>query len=229
MPARAEVSTGRHTQESASPSADPRHLSPDQPQTKIADGFNYYKITEKIKERIVGISFPEKGAKITFDDLRYLRLKYYDFNGNAHEDGELIVNKDLAREVAEIFYQLFLNQYPFTSVRLVDDFGEPGDDNLSMAANNTSAFNYRYVTGTDILSQHSYGRAIDVNPRMNPYITDGRVAPENAEEYSDRSKKLPGMIDHEDICYQLFNRYGWTWGGDSTADKDYQHFSKKQD
>ena len=194
----------------------------------VADGFFYLKLTDEIKDKITGMSYPadEGGAEVTYDDLRYIRLKYYDFEGRVHEDGELIVNRALAQEVTEIFYKLYQAKYPFTSIRLVDEYGEAADDNLSMAANNTSAFNYRYVTGTDTLSLHSYGYAIDINPRLNPYIAGGRVAPENGADYADRSLNLPGMIDTDDLCYRLFSENGWRWGGNWEGDKDYQHFSK---
>ena len=185
------------------------------------------KLNDEIKKRIIGMSYPadDKNCKISYDDLRYIKLLHYDFEGKVQE-GELIVNKKLAKEVTEIFYELYKSKYPFTSVRLVDDFGEPGDDNLSMAANNTSAFNYRYVTGTKTLSRHSYGAAIDINPRLNPYIVGNRIAPANGADYADRSKDFAGKIDHDDLCYKLFLKHGWTWGGDSKGDKDYQHFSK---
>lgn len=192
----------------------------------IAEGFCYYELTESLKQRMTGMSYPEEGSDvITYDDLRYIELLHYDFDGNVKE-GELIVNVKVAQEVSEIFLELYKAQYPLESVVLVDDFGEPGDDNLSMAANNTSGFNYRYVTGSSKLSRHSYGAAIDVNPMINPYIDGDRVAPENGAEYVDRSLKLPGMIDHDDFCYKLFKEHGWTWGGDWSGDKDYQHFSK---
>jgi hypothetical protein len=196
----------------------------------VADGFYYFKLNDRIKKIITGMSYPadDKDCSITYGDLRYIRLRYYDFNGNVHDDGELIVNAKLAKEVTEIFYKLYKEKYPFTSVKLVDYYGEPGNDDLSMAANNTSAFNYRYVTGTNTLSKHSYGRAIDINPMMNPYIKkDGSISPPNGAEYVDRSLKLPGMIDPDDLCYKLFIGKGWKWGGYS-SEKDYQHFSKKQ-
>jgi hypothetical protein len=195
----------------------------------IADGFYYFPLTDEIKMRITGMSFPSdvKNCEITYDDLKYISLQYYDFDGNVHNDGELIVNEKLAKEVAQIFYELYKAKYPFTSIRLVDDYGEPGNDNLSMAANNTSAFNYRYVTGTESLSLHSYGYAIDINSRLNPYINGNSVSPENGAEYVDRSLRLAGMIDHDDLCYQLFTDRGWKWGGDWEGDKDYQHFYKK--
>jgi len=192
----------------------------------VADGFCYYELTDGIKQRITGMSYPAEGSdEITCDDLRYIELLHYDFDGEVRQ-GELIVNAQVAQEVTEIFYELYLAQYPLTSVILVDDFGEPGDDNLSMAANNTSAFNYRYVTGTKKLSRHSYGAAIDINPKLNPYIDGDRIVPENGKQYADRSLDEPGMIDHDDLCYKLFTEHGWTWGGDWSGDKDYQHFSK---
>ncbi len=194
---------------------------------EIADGFYYMALSDDLKKRITGMSYPkdDDDTQISYDDLNYIKLCYYDFEAEVH-DGELIVNKKLAKEVTEIFYELYKAEYPLESVRLVDDFGEPGDDNLSMAANNTSAFNYRKVTGSKKLSRHSYGAAIDINPVLNPYIDGDRVAPENGAEYVDRSLDLIGMIDHDDLCYKLFTQRGWTWGGDWSGDKDYQHFSK---
>lgn len=208
------------------PTAAPTPTPTPQGYVFVAEGFCYYELTDSLKQRITGMSYPSEGSDIiTYDDLRYIELLYYDFDGNVKE-GELIVNEQVAEEVTEIFYELYMAQYPLESVVLVDDFGEPGDDNLSMAANNTSGFNYRYVSGSKKLSRHSYGAAVDVNPMLNPYIDGDRVAPENGKEYVDRSLKLPGMIDHDDLCYKLFIENGWTWGGDWSGDKDYQHFSK---
>lgn len=194
----------------------------------IAEGFYYVELTDEIKARITGLSYPQDdtNAAIYYDDLRYVGLLYYDFEGNAHE-GELIVNALLAREVTEIFYELYQAQYPFTSIRLVDEYGEAADDNVSMAANNTSCFNYRLVAGTSSLSMHSYGAAIDINPRLNPYVKkDGSISPENGAQYADRSLDFPGKIDHDDLAYKLFTERGWNWGGDWKNSKDYQHFSK---
>ncbi len=189
------------------------------------NNFYHIDLDEKTKERITGMSYPKGGGVITYDDLRYVHILYVDFEGETHE-GELIVNERVANEVMDIFYQLYLAGYPLHSVRLVDDYGEPFEDNLSMADNNTSAFNYRYSSKTK-LSRHSYGAAIDINPLMNPYIhSDGRVSPKNAEEWVDRSNIRLGMIDENDLCYQLFTSYGWEWGGHFNTEKDYQHFSK---
>lgn len=201
--------------------------TPDDGRYTLTEGFYYVKLSDDVKQRITGMSYPEDDSdiEISYDDLRYVGVRYYDFEGDAHS-GELIVNRRVAKEVLKIFYELYKAKYAFTSIRLVDDFGQPADDTLSMEANNTSAFCYRPVTGTAKLSRHSYGAAIDINPKLNPYIDRGRVAPENAAMYVDRSLGLPGMIDHDDLCYRLFKDHGWTWGGDWSGDKDYQHFSK---
>ncbi len=233
--AEAEISTAPSATPTLAPTAEPSPSASDalgvyqeNAEAMIAEGFFYLELTDEIKAKITGMSYPadDSDAVISYDDLRYIRLKYVDFEGNVHEDGELIVNRALAEEVTEIFFELYEAEYPFTSIRLVDEYGEAADDNLSMAANNTSAFNYRFVTGTDTLSLHSYGYAIDINPQLNPYIDGDRVSPENGAEYADRSLGLPGMIDSGDLCYRLFTEYGWKWGGDWEGDKDYQHFSK---
>jgi hypothetical protein len=189
----------------------------------LAEGFYYVKLDAALKTRITGMSYPAAGSdsQISYADLRYVKLLYYDFEGVVHE-GELIVHAQLAAEVMAIFYELYQAKYPLSSVRLVDDYGEPGDDNLSMAANNTSAF-----TGSTTLSRHSYGAAVDINPLFNPYLDGDRISPANGAAYADRSLDFAGKIDHDDLCYKLFIAHGWTWGGDWSGDPDYQHFSKK--
>lgn len=189
--------------------------------------FFYVTLTPALKERITGVSYPAPGqpCRIGYDDLRYVKILYVDFDGQEH-DGELMVNRLVADDVLDIFYELYAARYPLARVRLLDDYGEAGDDNLSMADNNTSCFCYRQVTGAARLSWHSYGAAIDVNPVQNPYTHGSEVAPSAARAYLDRANKRPGMIDHNDLCYRLFKAHGWNWGGDFNGDKDYQHFYK---
>jgi hypothetical protein len=198
--------------------------------TTVAEGFFYLPLTEELKARITGLSYPSPGEEclIDYEQLCYIRPRYVDFEGVEHENGELIVNAALAEEVTRIFYELYLAKYPFTSVLLVDEFGEKADDNASMAANNTSAFNYRLVAGTSSLSRHSYGAAIDCNPLYNPYLHDGSISPPEGAPYADREKDFPGKIDHADLAYQLFTQAGWLWGGDWKS-PDYQHFYKVLD
>ena len=192
------------------------------------DGFYYEPISNEIFKRISGISYPVD-CTVSLDELRYVGLKYIDFNGET-QTGELICNKALAEDMVEIFYELYTNDYRIESVRLVDEYG--GDDTASMLANNTSCFNYRVVEGTTRLSNHAYGRAIDINPFYNPYVTynkDGttKISPEGSEAYADRSASFPYKIDENDLAYKLFKDHGFKWGGDWNNSKDYQHFERK--
>ncbi len=193
------------------------------------EGFTYQKIDAGIRKRIQGKSY-KKGAKISMDQLRYLQIRYLDFQGNTRQ-GEMIVNKKIAKKTLKIFYQLYQIKYPIQRMVLVDEYD--ADDEASMSANNTSAFNYRKIANTNRLSKHSMGMAIDINPRMNPYITAYGIAPANSKKYKERNKKkCKGkykncMIQKDDKVYQIFQRYGFSWGGDWRNSKDYQHFEAK--
>lgn len=190
------------------------------------EGFNSAVLPEFIKEKIIGVSYREN-PDITLDELRYVRIIHYDFYGQIQE-GELIVNQRIAYPVMKAFYQLYKWEYPIESVRLVDDY--EGDDELSMEANNSSAFNYRTIEGRTQLSKHALGLAIDINPRINPYVREDGYFPKNATEYLERNPKLcqgkyaDKMIHKNDLAYKIFKRNGFTWGGDWNDSKDYQHF-----
>jgi hypothetical protein len=195
------------------------------------EAFWYGPLTDALKEYIIGSTFPEdpKKCPVKITDLRYVSVLYVDFDDIEHT-GALIVHKRVVDDVLKIFYKLYKASYPLASVNLLDDYGEAFDDNISMAANNTSAFCCRPVTGTKKFSKHAYGVAIDINPMMNPYIRpDGSIAPENSRPYLDRKQKLPGMIDESDYCYKVFTSYGWKWGGHFKGETDYQHFYKVLD
>ncbi len=192
------------------------------------DGFYFEPISNEVFKRISGISYPVD-CQVPLDDLRYVILQYVDFN-NEPQTGEMIVNKAIAQDVVEIFYELYENGYQIESIKLVDEFD--GDDTASMLANNTSSFNYRVVEGTTRLSNHALGRAIDLNPFYNPYITynkDGstNISPQGSEAYADRTISFPYKIDENDLAYKLFKAHGFTWGGNWNSCKDYQHFEKK--
>lgn len=185
--------------------------------------FTISKIDDIIYNRINNISYKENDS-ITPDDLRYLEVTYWGFDDEKHF-GELIVNQLIAEEVIEIFKELYQGRYAIDKIALVDDYD--GDDLKSMAANNTSAFNYRNVAGSNKLSNHSYGLAIDINPLQNPYIKNGHISPEGGYDYVSREENQLGMIYKDDICYDAFTSRGWEWGGDWKSIKDYQHFEKK--
>jgi len=196
---------------------------------KSISGFSYEKVPKAVKEKISGVSY-RPNPNITFQDLRYVKVKYYGYDGKI-KNGQLLVNKSIAKDTVEIFQELYDMQYPIESIRLVDDYG--ADDTKSMEANNTSAFNYRIVEGTGHLSQHAYGKAIDINPRVNPFVKRNSVSPENGKIYVQRDvKKCKGkyrynMIHRNDRVYRIFRKHGFQWGGDWITYKDYQHFEKR--
>lgn len=215
------------------PIVTPEHVGKYNPQavsatdkTIYAYGFYYEPLSDEIKEKITGVSFHEN-ENITYDDLRYLNVLYVDFDGNTQK-GEIICNKVIAQDLVEIFKELYDNEYQIDKIRLIDEYG--GDDDLSCDDNNTSCFNYRVVGGTDSLSKHALGLAIDINPFQNPYITypngTERISPTGSEPYADRNSGLPHMILEGDLCYNLFIEHGFTWGGHWKTLKDYQHFQK---
>ena len=182
-------------------------------------------IPPEVEHRIRGVSYPD-GIGIALDELRYLRLSYWDFDG-VTQTGEMICNEQIADDLIEIFRELYRAEYPIRSIRLVDDFGASDDE--SMAADNTSCFNYRLIKGTQRLSNHARGLAVDVNPLENPYINrSGVVAPPAGEAYVDRTQDFPHKIDRHDLCYKLFTSHGFTWGGNWLYSKDFQHFEKIQ-
>ncbi len=157
-------------------------------------------------------------------ELKYLSLSFYGFDNNIHI-GHLIVHKDVAIEVVIIFKELFEKKFSVEKMKLMDEY--KGDDTTSMTENNTSAFNCRSVTGKPgVYSVHSYGRAIDINPKINPYVKGNLVLPENGKSYVDRTITSPGLIKINDFTYNAFIKNGWIWGGSWVSLKDYQHFEK---
>lgn len=164
------------------------------------------------------------GCPVATSDLRLITATYVSFSG-AIASGELVVHRDVAANVLTLLRQLFEMRYPIARMELVDKYG--GDDERSMAANNTSAFNCRPVSGRPgIWSQHAYGRAIDLNPVQNPLISrSGKISPPAGAVYLNRSIKRPGMITARDDVVSAFDAIGWKWGGYWSDSRDYQHFS----
>jgi D-alanyl-D-alanine carboxypeptidase len=165
------------------------------------------------------------GCPVEPQDMRRVQVTYLGFDGQTHR-GDLIVHEDLEEEVAAIFDQLLQLRYPIEKIRTLDNY-QGADDELSMEDNNTSAFNCRDLPGTGRWSQHAYGRAIDVNPLLNPYIDrTGAFQPKNAAPYLDRNRTDPGVLHAGDPAVRLFTDRGWRWGGDWRTPKDYQHFER---
>lgn len=179
-------------------------------------------IDETLKRRM-RYSYRE-GCPVPIENLRYLSVSYWDFDGKINQ-GELVVNQDVADDMVKTMKVIFDAKFPIERMELVDNF--KGDDNASMEANNTSAFNCRKKTGNpNSWSEHSYGRAIDINPVQNPYITGSTVLPPEGDSYTDRSKIRKGMIVDHDNVVTAFADIGWKWGGNWKDPIDYQHFSR---
>jgi hypothetical protein len=180
-------------------------------------------LTPELVELMKGTTWHE-GCPVAPSELRKLTLSYWDFQGRERA-GELIVNAAVAEEVVEIFKELYQRKFPIERMQLIEGYG--GNDDRSMEANNSSAFNCRDVTGQPgKFSNHSWGRAIDINPLTNPYVKGGTVLPPGGRAYLDRTKKYQGEIESGGIVVELFRKHGWTWGGDWKDRQDYQHFEK---
>ncbi len=178
-------------------------------------------LLEKIR-----VSTWHAGCPVGPKDLRELTLSYWNFDRKP-VNGTLIVHKDVAREVTEVFRDLFRHGFLIERMTPVEEF--KGDDDASMAANNTSAFNCRDVTGQPgKFSNHSWGRAIDLNPLTNPYIKGEKVLPPDGRAYLDRAKAVAGSVLAEGFAVKRFAKAGWAWGGGWTDRKDYQHFEKPE-
>lgn len=176
-------------------------------------------LRESVIETMLGVSLPNREYA---DNLKSLMITYIDFTGTT-KHGALVVNKEVAKEVLEIFEEVYNKGYRIETMDIIEKYD--GDDNRSMLANNTSAFNYRTIAGTDILSNHAGGYAIDINPYMNPHVINGVANPKESQMYADRSLDKSGMIKEGDALYEAFTSRGWEWGG-HWENPDYQHFEK---
>jgi hypothetical protein len=172
-------------------------------------------------KRMTGISW-RPSCPVPLRDLRLLTLSHWGFDGRIHT-GRLIVHRDVAQPIVGVFRLLYAARFPIRRMVPVDTYG--GSDFRSIEADNTSAFNCRPVEGTTRWSEHAYGRAIDVNPIENPYVSGGRTSHAASRPYVDRARRRPGMAYQGGALVRAFDRIGWGWGGRWTSVKDYQHFS----
>jgi hypothetical protein len=155
------------------------------------------------------------------DALVLLDLEYWGFDDAWHV-GQLVVHRELSEEVQAIFGEIALARFPIA--KMVPVVAYDWSDDLSMIDNNCSAFNYRLAVGKLCLSQHAYGRAIDINPVQNPYVKNELILPPGATYQPD----LRGTVTAEGAVVAAFDRYGWTWGGRWQSPRDWQHFEKRE-
>lgn len=191
---------------------------------KFKDSFYSMEIPDDIFKSMEGKSY-KANCTVEREDLRYLHILHIGFDGKVHE-GEMICNKIIAEDLLEIFRVLYSNKYQIEKMRLIDEYD--ADDESSMRDNNSSSFNFRFISFTTKVSKHGLGVAVDINPLYNPYIKEvnGRtnVEPATATEYVDRNRDFPHKLTGNDLCCRLFAEHGFEWGGDWTSCKDYQHF-----
>jgi len=183
-------------------------------------------ISNDIKSRVLKGGSWQKGCPVGLDKLSYLKLKYWDFKAKERV-GELIVNSEISSKVCRVFKALYNSGYPIRQMRLVSDF--KANDEASMKADNTSAFNCRLMTGSKTKwSNHSFGLAIDLNPFENPYISkSGKVSPKEASKFAKRVHINKALLLKDDLAVKAFLNEGFIWGGSWHSVKDYQHFEYK--
>ncbi len=161
-----------------------------------------------------------KAPKEVIDSLVLLNINYYSFDNKIHT-GQIIVNKAVAEDTKYIFNLMLNNKMPINKMIPIVKYN--WNDDKSMEDNNTSAFNYRFVAGTTRLSNHALGRALDINPQLNPvFYSDGKKSPDNGNR--DTTKPYTFTPDH--FVVKELKKRGWRWGGDWNSLKDYHHFDK---
>jgi poly-gamma-glutamate synthesis protein (capsule biosynthesis protein) len=178
-------------------------------------------IPPELRARMAGSSWHGSDPRCPdWDALAYLVVDHVGFDGKPTR-GELVVAARLGSRAVELFRRLWQLGFPIRRLRLVDDYA--GSDDASMAADNSSAFNFRVVSGTDILSQHALGRAIDLNPIENPWRKPDRIVPEAGRAFADRRCIRPGMIVRPGPVISAIDELGWEWGGDWMHASDDHH------
>lgn len=194
-------------------------------------------IPDDVFSRMDGRSFKDDG-ELSRDDLSYLRILHKDADGVV-KLGEMVCAASIADDLLDIMHELYDADYPIERMVLVDNYypreassaldpvGNDADT-ASMDDNNTSCFNYRLIGGSDTISNHATGHAVDINTLYNPYCvpSTGHVSPQGGSAYADRSVITPYTIEADGVCVRIFKEHGFSWGGDWTNVKDYQHFEK---
>ncbi len=192
--------------------------------------FAFEPIPDEVWTRMQGKTYKEN-PHIGREDLRRVRVLHRDGEQNIRL-GEMVCNRIIAERLVDIFRRLYDARYPIARMVLPDVYD--ADDEAQMRDNNSSCFCYRPIVGTTKLSKHGRGLAVDINTLYNPFCKrrdDGGcfVQPATGATYCDRKKDFPYKIDREDLAFKLFTERGFTWGGDWTTHKDYQHFELKEE
>jgi len=205
----------------AVPSPTPSSNTGQDPATTTFAG-GIYPLTGQVRRHIRAMNW-HPGCPVPLDDLRLVRVRYWNFRGQVRT-GPLVLNQKVARDVLRVFRRLFRSRFP---IHRIDLAPRPKPIDRESTRNLSSSFNCRSATGNPgVLSEHSYGWAVDINPLENPYVrSDGSVLRAAARPYRDRTRRRVGMIHPGDVVVRSFAAIGWGWGGNWQTIKDYMHFS----
>ena len=188
----------------------------------VSPSFTAARLSSADVRRMVGTSW-HRGCPVALADLRLVTATYWGFDKRAHT-GRIVVHRDVAADVLAVLRRLYAARFAIRRMVPVDAYG--GSDYRSIEADNTSAFNCRYVDGTTRWSEHAYGRAIDLNPIENPYVTSsGTTSHPASRRYLRRAPYRPGLAVEGGAVVRAFDAVGWGWGGRWSGARDYQHFS----
>lgn len=205
------------------------------------DAFSKSSLPKSLQADMIKKNIWSSKCPVSLERLNVVRVSYIDFEGNTHHDGKLVVMDVVADSVIAIFKELFENQFPIQSIKLINEY--QGNDEKSMEANNSSAFNCRLIQGTNIVSIHSYGLAVDINPEQNPYILNkyelGKtvvpVYPPLGMNYINRRNIRHGMVEGVvnkqtgQTVIDIFHKHGFTeWGGNWNEPLDWHHFQLRR-
>ncbi len=203
--------------------SDPMPTATSDPVSDSTPGFEWNVSAIDESSRLDLASTWQPGCPVALEDLRLVELSHWNYESES-VTGRLVIQRDHVDAVIDIFGQLHALRFPIERMQLIDEYS--GDDQASMADNNSSAFNCREIAGAPgVWSQHAYGGAVDINPLVNPWVQGSRIDPPEGEIYADRDQDVPGMIRAGDAVTEIFASAGWGWGGDWSTSKDYQHFS----
>lgn len=185
-------------------------------------------ISKNVQREMVEHKTYQETCPVSPARLREITYSYYDFAGNTHDNGSLIVIDAVAENVVKILYDLYKIKFPIHKSQRIELYS--GNDAISMEDNNSSSFNCRAITNKPgMYSLHSYGVAIDINPIQNPYVgkfdvknSTATVLPSAGLDYLNRANIRPGMLEQ---VTHIFRKYGLSiWGGDWDDRIDWQHF-----
>ena len=187
--------------------------------------FSINNLHPDLAQDMINNHYLTKDCPVKINRLKLLTVSHYNFDSQISV-GQIMVLDKISQAVLDIFKELFLLKFPIYSIKLLNEFN--GSDELSMAANNSSCFNFRPIAGTKILSMHSYGLAIDINPMQNPFIVIKNnskkvtVFPQQATKFLNRYNQRNGMVEP---IVGIFKKHGFSeWGGEWNSPIDYHHF-----